>query len=87
MKDFNLKELGVIHMVIDMALENADDIDAPPHIVATFESILEKLQPLIDAECKIFNEFQELTSLLDDVELASRIIAKNPDAVTTEYTN
>jgi len=87
MKDFNLKELGVIHMVIDMALENADDIDAPPHIVATFESILEKLQPLIDAECAIFNEFQELTSLLEDVELASRIIAKNPDAVTTEYTN
>ena len=87
MKDFNLKELGVIHMVIDMALENADDIDAPPHIVATFESILAKLQPLIDKECAIFNEFQELTSLLDDVELASRIIAKNPNAVTTEYTN
>jgi len=87
MKDFNLKELGVIHMVIDMALENADDIDAPPHIVATFESILEKLQPLIDAECAIFNEFQELTTQLEDVELASRIIAKNPDAVTTEYTN
>jgi hypothetical protein len=87
MKDFNLKELGVIHMVIDMALENADDIDAPPHIVATFESILEKLQPLIDAECAIFNEFQQLTTQLEDVELASRIIAKNPDAVTTEYTN
>jgi len=87
MKDFNLKELGVIHMVIDMALENADDIDAPPHIIKTFQSILEKLQPLIDAECEIFNEFQELTSLLEDVELASRIIAKNPDAVTTEYTN
>jgi hypothetical protein len=87
MKDFNLKELGVIHMVIDMALENADDIDAPPHIVATFKSILEKLQPLIDAECAIFNEFQQLTTQLEDVELASRIIAKNPDAVTTEYTN
>ena len=87
MKDFNLKELGVIHMVIDMALENADDIDAPPHIVATFESILEKLQPLIDKECEIFNEFQQLTTQLEDVELASRIIAKNPDAVTTEYTN
>ena len=87
MKDFNLKELGVIHMVIDMALDNADDIDAPPHIVATFESILAKLQPLIDAECKIFNEFQELTTQLEDVELASRIVIKNPDAVTTEYTN
>jgi hypothetical protein len=87
MKDFTLRELGVIHMVIDMALENADDIDAPPHIVATFESILEKLQPLIDKECEIFNEFQELTRQLEDVELASRIIAKNPDAVTTEYTN
>lgn len=87
MKDFNLKELGVIHMVIDMALENADDIDAPPHIVATFESILAKLQPLIDKECEIYNEFQELTSQLEDVELASRIIVKNPDAVTTEYTN
>jgi hypothetical protein len=87
MKDFNLKELGVIHMVIDMALDNADDIDAPPHIIETFQSILEKLQPLIDAECKIFNEFQELTTQLEDVELASRIVIKNPDAVTTEYTN
>ena len=85
MKDFNLKELGVIHMVIDMALENADELDAPKEIVATFQSILEKLQPLIDAECAIFNEFQELTTQLEDVELASRIIQKNPDAVTTEY--
>jgi len=87
MKDFNLKELGVIHMVIDMALENSDDLDAPPHIITTFESILAKLQPLIDEQCEIFNEFQELTTQLADVELASRIIAKNPDAVTTEYTN
>lgn len=85
MKDFNLKELGVIHMVIDMALENADELNAPKEIVATFQSILEKLQPLIDKECAIFNEFQELTSQLEDVELASRIIYKNPDAVTTEY--
>ena len=87
MKDFNLKELGVIHMVIDMALENSDSLDAPPHIIRTFESILEKLQPLIDKECEIFNEFQNLASQLEDVELASRIIVKNPDAVTTEYTN
>jgi hypothetical protein len=87
MKDFNLKELGVIHMVMDMAVENADDIGAPPHIIETFQSILEKLQPLIDEECKIFNEFQELTTQLEDVELASRIVIKNPDAVTTEYNN
>lgn len=85
MKDFNLKELGVIHMVIDMALENADELNAPKEIVATFQSVLEKLQPLIDRECQIFNEFQELTTQLEDVELASRIITKNPDAVTTEY--
>jgi hypothetical protein len=84
---FNLKELGVIHMVMDMAIENAEEIDAPPHIVATFQSIIEKVQPLIDEECKIFNEFQELTTQLEDVELASRIVIKNPDAVTTEYNN
>ena len=87
MKDFTLQELGVIHMVIDMALDNSDGFDAPPDLVRAFESIIAKLQPLIDKECAIFNEFQELTSLLDDVELASRIIAKNPNAVTTEYTN
>jgi hypothetical protein len=85
MKDFNLKELGVIHMVIDMALDNSDGLDAPPDLIKVFESILEKLQPLIDAECAIFNEFQELTTQLEDVELASRIIQKNPEAVTTDY--
>lgn len=85
MANFNLKELGVIHLVVSMALENADDIDAPQHIIDTFNSVMEKLQPLIDAECAIFNEFQELTTQLEDVELASRIIYKNPDAVTTDY--
>jgi hypothetical protein len=85
MANFNLKELGVIHLVVSMALENADDIDAPQHIIDTFNSVMEKLQPLIDAECAIFNEFQELTTQLEDVELASRIIYNNPDAVTTDY--
>lgn len=82
---FNLKELGVIHMVIDMAVDNADQLDAPIEILDTFTSILKKLQPLIDEECRIFNEFQELTTQLEDVHLASRIIVKNPDATTTEY--
>jgi len=72
-------------MVIDMALDNSDGLDAPPDLIKVFESILEKLQPLIDAECAIFNEFQELTTQLEDVELASRIIQKNPEAVTTDY--
>jgi hypothetical protein len=47
--------------------------------------VLSKLQPLIEAECNIFNEFQELTTQLDDLHLASKIIVKNPDAVTTDY--
>jgi hypothetical protein len=46
---------------------------------------MEKLESLIEEECNIFNEFQELTTQLDDLHLASKIIVQNPDAVTTDY--
>jgi hypothetical protein len=82
---FNLDELGLLHTMVEVSLENGLENDAPAKIVEVLRSVLSKLQPLIEAECNIFNEFQELTTQLDDLYLASKIIVKNPDAVTTDY--
>ena len=71
--------------MVEVSLENGLENDAPAKIVEVLRSVLSKLQPLIEAECNIFNEFQELTTQLDDLYLASKIIVKNPDAVTTDY--
>ena len=84
-KSFNLDELGLLHTMIEVSLENGLENDAPAKIIDVLQSIKSKLEPLIEAECNIFNEFQELTTQLDDLHLASKIIVKNPDAVTTDY--
>jgi hypothetical protein len=85
MATFNLKELGVIHMMIDNAIDSADEMDAPIQIVETLQSILDKIRPLIEAECEIFNEFQSIAESLDDLELSAKILVKDPTADIPEY--
>lgn len=85
MNTFTLDELGALHVIIGNAIESAEELGAPSTILNTLHSIAHKLEERIDEECKVFNQFVELTTQLEDVELASRIIANNPDAVTTEY--
>lgn len=85
MHDFTLEELGALHVIIGNAIESAEELGAPLNILNTLQSVSSKLEERIDEECKVFNAFVELTTQLEDVELASRIIANNPDAVTTEY--
>ena len=84
---FNLDELGLLHTMVEVSLDNALDNGAPPQIVAVLQSVLPKIESRIEEECNIFNEFQELTTQLDDLHLASKIIVQNPDAVTTDYQN
>jgi hypothetical protein len=85
MATFNLKELGVIHMMIDNAIDSADEMGAPEQIVETLQSILDKIRPLIKAECEIFNEFQSIAESLDDLELSAKILIKDPEATIPEY--
>jgi hypothetical protein len=87
MSQFNLDELGLLHTMVEVSLENGLENGAPDKIVEVLRSVLAKLEPLIEEECNIFNEFQELTTQLDDLHIASQIIVKNPDAITTEYQN
>ena len=82
---FTLDELGLMHTMIGVSLEGAEENDAPVKIVNTLRSLMEKLEPLIEEECNIFNTFQDIATQLDDLYLASKIIVKNPDAVTTDY--
>jgi hypothetical protein len=82
---FNLKELGVIHMMIDNAIDSADEMDAPIQIVETLQSILDKIRPLIEAECEIYNEFQSIAESLDDLDLSAKILIKDPTADIPEY--
>ena len=85
MSQFNLDELGLLHTMVELALDNALEQGAPQQIVTVLQSSLSKIESRIEEECNIFNEFQELTTQLDDLLLASKIIVKNPDAVTTDY--
>ena len=85
MSQFSLDELGLLHTMVELALDNALEQGAPQQIVAVLQSSLSKIESRIEEECNIFNEFQELTTQLDDLLLASKIIVKNPDAVTTDY--
>lgn len=82
---FNLHELGVIHMMIDNAIESAEELSAPTAILDTLSSILDKIRPMIDEECRAFNEFVTISETLEDVEMASKILIKDPEAQIPEY--
>jgi hypothetical protein len=82
---FNLKELGVIHMMIQNAIETADEMGAPASIVETFQSIIKTIEPLIEEECNMYNEFQSIAESLDDLDLSARILIKDPTADIPEY--
>jgi hypothetical protein len=82
---FNLKELGAIHMVINGVIESADEMGVPLPILDSLHSILEKIEPLIEEECRIFNEFQSITESLDELELSAQILIKDPSVDLPEY--
>jgi hypothetical protein len=85
MSDFNLRELGVLHIMVSSSLEEGDDLNAPPQIIEILQQILAKLEPLIDEQCKIFNEFQSIAEDLGDLELSAKILINDPEAEIPEY--
>lgn len=85
MSDFNLRELGVLHLMVSSALEEGDSLNAPPQIIEVLQEIIAKLEPLIDEQCKIFNEFQWITEQLDDLELSAKILVQDPNAEIPDY--
>ena len=85
MATFNLKELGVIHMMIDNAIDSADEMGAPEQILDTLKSILDKIRPMIDEECAVWNEFISIAESLDELELSAKILIKDPTADIPEY--
>ena len=82
---FNLKELGVIHMVVTGVIESADEMGVPLPILDSLHSVLETIEPLIEEECNMYNEFQSIAESLDDLELSARILVKDPTAQIPEY--
>lgn len=82
---FNLKELGAIHMVVTGVIESAEELGAPIPILEALQSVIEKIEPLIDEECRIYNEFQSITESLDELELSAQILMKDPTADLPEY--
>ena len=84
MNEFELDEIGLIHTMVGMACDGVPD-NAPDRIKSVMQSALKKLELAIDQRCQEFNEFQEITSELDDLVIASKIIEINPEAVTTDY--
>jgi hypothetical protein len=84
-KQFDIDELGLIHSLLGASLDTAKGNGAPPLLISLMESAIAKLEPVIEQRCNEYNEFQSIAEQLDDLYIASKIIAKNPDAVTTEY--
>jgi hypothetical protein len=80
-----LKQLGFLHQLLGAGKQSLVHDLEDNSLVEICDSIIAQVEIHIDKECAIFNEFQELTTQLDDLYIASKIIIKNPDAVTTDY--
>jgi hypothetical protein len=83
--DLSLDQLGILHMIVGTALEGAVENEAPRAITNNLEAICKVVETEIDKRCIEFNEFQSIAESLDDLEIASKIIFKNPEAITTDY--
>jgi hypothetical protein len=85
MYQFDLEELGIMGAMLAKSLEFAEDQGAPAVITSTLESVLDKLQIVIDQRISEFNEFVEIAESLNDVKETSAILLENVEAEIGEY--
>ncbi len=90
MYDFNDREIGVLDLALSSVIEATkhaiiEGMTPPDGLLETLLSANNKLQEVIQWRCDDFNEFQEITQTLFDVESTAQQIEKDPEVSTPDY--
>ena len=90
MFDFSAKEISMIQMSLYAIAQTTkhtieEGHEAPEGFVETLESVINKLNLVIEARIENDNQFESITQSLTDVEQSLQQIVNNPDTPINEY--
>lgn len=88
--DFSAKEIGLIQMAIGAVAQTTqlaieEDVMPPEGFVETIQSVIHKLNLVVEARIQNDNDFESITQSLSDVEQSLQKIVINPDTPINEY--
>jgi hypothetical protein len=91
MYDFTKSEIGLIHMglfAIAQSTKEAmeeSELEPPDGFVETLESVINKINEVIEARIANQDQFESLITSLTDVENKSQSVISNPETPINEY--
>ena len=88
--DFNATEISMIQLALFQVARATQEtiehgVEAPDNFVETLESVVNKLNLVIEARIDNDNQFESITQSLTDVAQSLQQIVSNPDTPINEY--
>ena len=90
MFDFSAKEISMIQMSLYAIAQTTkhtieEGVEAPEGFVETLESVINKLNEVVELRIENDNQFESIVTSLTDVEQSLNALVKNPDIEIDEY--
>lgn len=83
--DLTFDEVGLLYTSMKVMISKMNELEAPEELIEMAIPVFNKLEIVFDKKQEERNNFIELVNELDDLQIASEIIAKNPDVEIPEY--
>jgi hypothetical protein len=83
--DLTFDEVGLLYTSMKVMISKMNELEAPDELIEMAIPVFKKLEIVFDKKHDERNNFIELVNELDDLQIASEIITKNPDAEIPEY--
>ena len=89
-EDLTFREIECLHIALRVMRQKLDtaiaqDVDVPEEHLNTVTSLTKMISDVHEIKYAELNHFFEIVEDLDELEIASEIIAKNPDVEIPEY--
>lgn len=90
MFDFNAKEINMINMALFAIARTTqmtvdEGVEAPEGFMECLESVVNKMNLVVEARIENDNQFESITESLSDVAQSLQKIVNNPDTPINEY--
>jgi len=83
--DLTFDEVGLLYTSMKVMIPKMNELEAPDELIEMAISVFNKLEIVFDKKHDERNNFIELVNELDDLQIASEMITKNPDVEIPEY--
>ena len=84
--DLTFDEVGLLHTSLKTMIIKMKELEVPEFFIEMAIPLFNQVESILDKKVVEQKTFVELVNnQLDDVEIASEIIAKNPDVEIPEY--